>query len=746
MAAARFERWRRKASGVTLAALLSSSAACATMQQSYRTGRGHDQPPVVSPDDGVTLATIEFDDQGVPWTPPRSFGPDWTRNGFEQFCRMRNQKRQYLDPKYDRFCKLVDSTQIRDFCRSGLSKWHHPDYPPPSQLECVEKEIEELATNSSLKAVTVIIFVHGWKNDASDRAPNLRGFQDFLRTQKSSLLVGGKDQGAVLGIYIGWRGQVFPGQEAVNVLPRQLSIFNRGQAASRVAYLGAQTAILTVAGHAREKLGSDQSKNLRVIVIGHSLGGRVVEEALTSALLGYSLLSLPSASVDAARADALRCHQQSCEAASRKAFAEAEACKNLKELAGESSAAETKAKGSLEKALADCAKIRSLLRDEQCPVAESHEELSAEPEALQKILKKVDKPCQRLSPNDPKSKHCKDFKAAVAQLAENRKNWRNTESNVSSEPAGTKCPLPAGVARSDLAAQTQESFKSANGKGVRFRDEERLARREETTIRKGLPRRPVDLILLVNPASRAIGAKKLISSLMASEERLHGIDPDRPLVIAVSSKKDWATRWLFPRAMTVGSMNESFRDDPDLAEFLGRISQAVSAAENESPQSGDMAELRAWLKEIPEDMAEFRAWLKENPNWYGELRHLGPTQHALIRRTAPHHPMLRSHEVLEVSKQKEAEQRGASQLCFPFIESRKLSLCELPRLARWNDSQFWVFQAPEELSAKHAVPWEKGVLSDILSGLIDVSRVTQRRVAPPEQPCPENLECSLSPE
>jgi hypothetical protein len=562
-------------------------------------------------------------------------------------------------------------------------------------------------------------------------------------------LVGGselsKGQGAVLGIYIGWRGQIFPGQEvdgpavrrwatglreAVNFLPRQLSIFNRGQAATRVGYLGAQAAILTIASHAREKLGNDQNRNLRIIVIGHSLGGRVVEEALTPALLGYSLLSLPSASADAARANALRCQQQSCRAASHEAFDIARACKRLEDLASKSSAAEKKAKESLERALTHCAQIRSLLRNVQCPTAESYEDfLSAEARVLQVILREAVKPCKQLSPKNPKSKHCAGFKAEVEQLAANRQNWREAESNVSSELAGRKCPLPPSVSRSDLAARTHESLDAADLKGVLFRNEEGLARREETIIRKGLARRSVDLTLLVNPASRAIGSKKLISSLMASEGRLNGIDPDRPLIIAVSSKKDWATRWLFPRAMTVGSTTEVFQNDPELAEFLGRVKQAVRAEGNENPQS--------------EEMAEFGTWREENPDWYGELLYLGPTQHALIRRTAPHHPMLRSHEV---SKQKEAGQKKPSQLCLSFIKSRKLSICELPRLARWNDSQFWVFQIPEELSAAHAVPWENGILSDILSGLIDVSRVTQRPVAPPEQPCTENLECSLSPE
>ncbi len=67
---------------------------------------------------------------------------------------------------------------------------------------------------------------------------------------------------------------------------------------------------------------------------------------------------------------------------------------------------------------------------------------------------------------------------------------------------------------------------------------------------------PFDLILLVNPAAPALRAMNLRDSLEALgdlRQRQWG-NKAKPLLVAISSKKDWATRTLFPLGQTVGQL------------------------------------------------------------------------------------------------------------------------------------------------------------------------------------------------
>ncbi len=116
----------------------------------------------------------------------------------------------------------------------------------------------------------IFVFLHGWKNDASEASGNVWGFRrtlDFL-----ACLTGRP----VLGIYIGWPGVGWPGQNGG--FAENLSFSDRESVAYQVGS-GAVRGILTEI--IRRTKGANYDSDTTLILMGHSFGGLVMEEAIT---------------------------------------------------------------------------------------------------------------------------------------------------------------------------------------------------------------------------------------------------------------------------------------------------------------------------------------------------------------------------------------------------------------------------------------------------------------------------------
>ena len=153
----------------------------------------------------------------------------------------------------------------------------------PAQLERTIQVIDE--AHSSGKRTVVLLFVHGWQNDASTpderkNDNNVEGFQRLLGTTEKLLKRGGEgpDEIALIGVYLSWRGR----STDVGLL-KPLTFYSRRGAGQRVASVSTTEAILRVMNTAKKNPLSTG------IVIGHSFGGMIVESALIQAVVGYSL-------------------------------------------------------------------------------------------------------------------------------------------------------------------------------------------------------------------------------------------------------------------------------------------------------------------------------------------------------------------------------------------------------------------------------------------------------------------------
>jgi hypothetical protein len=120
-------------------------------------------------------------------------------------------------------------------------------------------------------APLVVLFVHGWKNDASDKSGNVWGFRCELGA------IASRYKRSVIGVYVGWRGAVTDVS-----LFKDFTFWNRITAAARIPGAHMTDAIMRIM---RETKGPDGDRDATMIAVGHSFGGLVLERAVTQALV-----------------------------------------------------------------------------------------------------------------------------------------------------------------------------------------------------------------------------------------------------------------------------------------------------------------------------------------------------------------------------------------------------------------------------------------------------------------------------
>lgn len=137
--------------------------------------------------------------------------------------------------------------------------------------------------------IILVIYAHGWENHS--QSEDVRRFNEMLlsRIAQSELV---RERGyAVLGVYIGWNGKLTHTRSRSPLLKipqgviQPFTFWGRKNAAgNRVAGTSATEAILTLARAAREENSAS-----KVVMMGHSFGGLVMERAVAQAMMGALL-------------------------------------------------------------------------------------------------------------------------------------------------------------------------------------------------------------------------------------------------------------------------------------------------------------------------------------------------------------------------------------------------------------------------------------------------------------------------
>lgn len=169
-----------------------------------------------------------------------------------------------------------------------------------NQINYTLSGLKEISSTPGVEGVSVVVFVHGWKHNASADDGNVRSFRALL--QSAALLERARRSNyRVVGIYVGWRGLSIRGEPLSN-----LSFWTRKATALRVAQgsprelfnrlrsfkcaqnraqdagggrTGSPGACTEVAGNGPHK------PKVRMLMIGHSFGGWILYNAVAGSLI-----------------------------------------------------------------------------------------------------------------------------------------------------------------------------------------------------------------------------------------------------------------------------------------------------------------------------------------------------------------------------------------------------------------------------------------------------------------------------
>jgi hypothetical protein len=154
--------------------------------------------------------------------------------------------------------------------------WSH------QQWTAVKNQIENEASNSA-QGLTIIVFVHGWKNNADYDNDNVKMFRGILTNLSQTM-----SPRKVFGVYVGWRGLSIKSDWFPIPGGEEMTFYHRKDVAERIGHQGAATQVFTELDTMQEDLNIvNKSNNIprtELVIIGHSFGGQLVYSAISQVL------------------------------------------------------------------------------------------------------------------------------------------------------------------------------------------------------------------------------------------------------------------------------------------------------------------------------------------------------------------------------------------------------------------------------------------------------------------------------
>jgi hypothetical protein len=169
-------------------------------------------------------------------------------------------------------------------------------------------EMKAYLKSLSGQRLRIVVFVHGWKNDAAYDNGNVK----FFRRQLNKIADMEKDSGdgrKVVGVYLGWRGTSVHLPDFAETL---FTFYDRKDVAHKVAKGAIQSVVSSItAFEARQNGGQWPCKSaspdkapdcmVNTLFIGHSFGGLILFEAIEPKILTSIINS--QADMDAGQVD-----------------------------------------------------------------------------------------------------------------------------------------------------------------------------------------------------------------------------------------------------------------------------------------------------------------------------------------------------------------------------------------------------------------------------------------------------------
>lgn len=165
---------------------------------------------------------------------------------------------RHFSVAYLEYCELKS-----DVCKGAGEQFD------PEQLQAILKKIN--ASNAAGEPTLVAVYVHGWHHNADPDDENVKYFEHMLARYKDALVRTGMGEVQVFGVYVGWRGESIR-----SPIASPFTVWSRGRAADAIGSRGTIASDLEAIASAVQK-GPEKS---RLIVTGHSYGGRLISRAL----------------------------------------------------------------------------------------------------------------------------------------------------------------------------------------------------------------------------------------------------------------------------------------------------------------------------------------------------------------------------------------------------------------------------------------------------------------------------------
>lgn len=124
----------------------------------------------------------------------------------------------------------------------------------------------------------ILAYVHGWYHNASGEDGDVQGFRSLLMTMQEEENARGSHR-QVLGVYIGWRGMAWKIKQLF-----LLTFEARYEAAKNIGVGSLYSLLLMLNDFYVAKNPSRDPNGTRLFIVGHSLGGQIVFQALKSEL------------------------------------------------------------------------------------------------------------------------------------------------------------------------------------------------------------------------------------------------------------------------------------------------------------------------------------------------------------------------------------------------------------------------------------------------------------------------------
>jgi hypothetical protein len=146
----------------------------------------------------------------------------------------------------------------------------------------------QLAQDVAAKNGSVLVFVHGWHNDAADGTRDVEEFKALVARASDldkKYRPRQPEAGKLLGIYVGWRGDSIASSGWTKPLSYLLTFWDRKNAAHQIGNSGGVYELFSRLAAIRRT-----HEHSRLLIHGHSFGGAVVFSASGSTLVDQMML------------------------------------------------------------------------------------------------------------------------------------------------------------------------------------------------------------------------------------------------------------------------------------------------------------------------------------------------------------------------------------------------------------------------------------------------------------------------